>query len=399
MSLLALVLTACASAPYEHEPFDPVQLTAQAERQNAGAVTVSAAVPGRDRAEAIFGFPIYESGIQPVWIRIENDGERPLRYAPVSTDDEYFSPLEVAYMHRKGYSDRGLRDLERRMYALGMARYIPAGETVEGFVFTHVSPGTKSINVDLFAGGGGSESFTFFLNVPGFEPDHSRVDFAAFYGEDDIRDFDAESFQAFVRSLPCCTEDQDGNPNGLPVSLALIGPGENILRALLRAGWYETPWSREREKLPPEQVHYLFGRPPDAIFRIQRSDGEDRNELHTWLSPWRLDGQPVWVGLATHFVGQRNRIKQALFGSTLDPDMDQGRNFFLQNLWYEQGLRQFAWIDQGTAVEAQQPRTSFLGSTFFTDGHKAVLWVSGEPYSLMETERLDWSAPPRKEFE
>jgi len=67
-----------------------------------------------------------------------------------------------------------------------VSRYIHPGETRSGFVFTHVEPGTKGFNVDLYGSGGGSQQFAFFVEVPGFEPDHAAVDFDALYDPSEL---------------------------------------------------------------------------------------------------------------------------------------------------------------------------------------------------------------------
>ena len=76
-------------------------------------VRVTAAALSREQTRQIFGLDLYARNIQPVWLEVVNDSPRFLRYAPTGSDPEYFSPLEVAYMHRKGYSKEGLREMEK----------------------------------------------------------------------------------------------------------------------------------------------------------------------------------------------------------------------------------------------------------------------------------------------
>ncbi len=392
--MLVVGLAGCSTTPYRYEVFEAAVLSSQAKTQSEGKVSVTAAVPGRDQAEAIFGFPIYDRGIQPVWLSIENESPHRIRYAPTGTDREYFSPLEVAYIHRKGYTKEARAEIERRLYEMGMPRRIEPGETASGFVFTNAASGTKGLLVDIFSNAGEGHSFAFFLDVPGFVPDHAEVDFHALYELSEVRDFDVSGFREMLASLPCCTSNHEGKLNGLPVAVVLVGQGKDILRALLRAGWYETQWTRDRAELDPAQAQYLFGRVPDAVFRLQRRGSVDRNELHVWLAPWLLDGDQIWMAQITHFIGRRNPLPQVLFGARFDPDMDDGRNYVLQNFWYSQGLKQFAWVDYGDAVPIEQVRENFFGAQYFSDGHRIVLWLSGVPVSLIETLSLEWDEPP-----
>ena len=176
IAVLVLLATACATRPYRYEPIDAVDFRSRAKTQQSGNLRVTAAVPSADESKALFGIPVYRRGIQPIWIEVENSSSKRVRFAPVGVDRTYFSPLEVAYMHRKLFSKRGHQDMERRFHEIAMPRQIWPGETRSGFVFTHVSPGTKGFNVDLFSTDE-DDSFTFFLDVPGFMPDHAEVDF------------------------------------------------------------------------------------------------------------------------------------------------------------------------------------------------------------------------------
>ncbi len=45
------------------------------------------------------------------------------------------------------------------------------------------------------------------------------------------------------------------------------------------------------------------------------------------------------MGQIKHAIGQRYKINEIFFGSAQDPDVDDGRNFLLQNLWYSQSLK------------------------------------------------------------
>jgi hypothetical protein len=96
VALMAALAVSCATRQFNPEPLDSVNFTSRSLTQSEDGVRVRAAVPSPEEAEAIFGFPIYDSRIQPVWLEVENGAPYSLRYAPVGTDSLYFSPLEVA---------------------------------------------------------------------------------------------------------------------------------------------------------------------------------------------------------------------------------------------------------------------------------------------------------------
>jgi hypothetical protein len=395
MGLCALLfLYACSTASYKPDIFDPDRLRVRAETQTFGDLSVSAAVPGDQETQEIFGLPLYKRGVQPVWLEIENRGDNRARLAMVSLDRDYFSPLEVSYTHRKGFSKSARDEMDQRFFNMSMARDIDPGETESGFVFTHLNPGTKSFNVDLF-GGNNMQNFAFFIDVPGFIPDHAKVDFKSLYPETVVRNMDTQALRTELSELSCCTNNPEGEASGLPLNIILVGKGRDILRALLRANWYETlAGSNEidSDKLAykKQSPYHLYGRKPDAIFRIKRDSKDDRNELRLWLSPMQLDGESVWLGQVTNFVGQRTYIEQVLFGAHLDPDIDDARGFFLQNIWYSQGLEAFAWQQGPEAIPVSQPAIDFNGNQYFTDGHRLILWLSGTPYSMTDSRNLHW---------
>ena len=122
----------CGGRAYIYETVDSVDFRSHSETQSDGSISVSASVLGREETEKIFGLSLYDQGIQPVWLEVENKSTEQVRYAPVGTDRFYFSPLEVAYTNRGGFSDEAREEMDRRFDRLAMPRYIDAGETRSG---------------------------------------------------------------------------------------------------------------------------------------------------------------------------------------------------------------------------------------------------------------------------
>ena len=388
LAILVLALAAglggCGGRAYLYEPVDSDALLARAERQSDGSVHVSAAVPGREETQRIFGIDLYAQGIQPVWLQVENGGDKLARYAPVSTDPEYFAPLEVAYMNRRGYSDEAREAMNARFRGLAMPRYVDAGETASGFVYTHADPGAKGFNVDVFSGGE-SRNFTFLLRVPGFEPDYAQLDLKSMYAGDDVPDHNVETLSDAIRNLPCCGADRRGNEPSEPVNLVLIGKGEELLRALLRSGWQETS-IEDAKALPPQ---FLFGRQQDAIFRYWTIGGDSFYELRFWKAPFRSDGDDVYAGQARHFYRWIGTV------SRLDADVDNARNFAIQKLLYGQTIAASAWIAGKEVVPVTSFWDKLINTPYFSDGYRMVLWLSADPVSMFDIDVRNWDEPPR----
>ena len=77
----------------------------------------------------------------------------------------------------------------------------------------------------------------------------------------------------------------------------------------------------------------------------------------------------------------------------IDPDVDETRDYLVQNLWYSQGLSRLAFVKGVGAAPIDSPRYNLTGDAYFTDGLRAVLWVSSDPVDLEEIEFLQWEIP------
>lgn len=381
--VFGLLLASCGGRAFVHESLDGTDVRDRAESQSEGAVRVSAAVPGREETEAIFGIALYDQGIQPVWLEIENTGSEQIRYAPVSTDRLYFSPFEVAYKNRGGYSDEARMAMERRFNDLAMPRYVDPGETRSGFIFTHADFGAKGFNVDIF-GPGELFSFTFLLRVPGFEPDYANIEFDSIYAADEITDLADDELFGALKSLPCCSGDENGDVAGEPVNIVLITEGPGLLRAMLRSNWIET----SAQEAANRGSNFLFGRKQDAIFRYYSFGDDSVFELRLWLAPFTSGQGRIWVGQVRHFFTLGTAKVR------FDPDVDTARNFALQNFFYGRSLAQLGWVFGEHVVPADSFWENLDQSHFFTDGYRVVLWLSGEPVSVISSTVLDWDNPP-----
>ena len=80
----------------------------------------------------------------------------------------------------------------------------------------------------------------------------------------------------------------------------------------------------------------------------------------------------------------------------LDPDIDDARDYLIQDLWYSQSLAAFAWLQGDNVATLDEPKTDVQGSEYFTDGYRAVAWPTGTPVSLLEAESVPWDDPPSR---
>jgi hypothetical protein len=238
--LLAAAM-ACGCAAFEPRPLDENSFRSHSQTQVKQGVSVSAAVLGAEETEAAFGFALYEKGVQPVWLEIENNTPHRIWFTSVSIDKAYFSPLEVAYMHHFGRTQAARQKIDRFFHKYAIHRSIRPGMTQSGFVYTNIGMGTKAFNLDVISEHERMRTFTFVIPVAGLAVDHAQVDWKALYEDDEIVSVDSPAgIRKALEALPDVTTGMDGTMPADPINVVIIGDGQDILHSLLRSGWGET---------------------------------------------------------------------------------------------------------------------------------------------------------------
>lgn len=387
--ILTLLLTACAGQTYSPPgDFEAAGFLTRAVTQELDGLSVSAAVPGAEETQNLFGLPLYEQGVQPIWLEIQNHTRQPVRLSLWSIDPNYFSPLEVAWMNRRGFDQEGRTAMARWFYERAMPRRILPGESRSGFVYTHPVPGTKGFNVDIISRDLRSYYFTFFVPMPGFTADYMTVNLKGLYAEEEFVDLDADGLRSALKSLPCCSSDGSGSVQGAPFNVALVGTGLALRRALLRAGWQETA-AGDALTAEARRQHYR-GRPPDGTFYQRRADGSERKELRLWLTPLQVDEERVWLGQVGYVVSEHGKGTRYL----IDPDLDAAVRYLMQNFWYSQSVQRIGFASAMAPVPADTPVSGFGGTRYFTNGLRLVLWLSELPVAMDHVVNLDWQRLP-----
>ena len=222
------------------------------------------------------------------------------------------------------------------------------------------------------------------MRVPGFVPDYANIDFSSVYSSEEVRSYDDDELFDAVKSLACCSVDENGAEVGDPINIVLIGAGEDLLRAFLRSGWVETATEEGTE----QASHYLYGRSQDAIFRYRSMFGDSFYELRLWMAPMTTGSANVWAGQVRHFFSSGSAINR------FDPDVDNARDFAFQNLLYGQTLKSTAWVAGKEVAPVESFWTNLIEAPFFSDGYRVVLWLSGDPVSQFDSIPVDWDRPP-----
>jgi len=403
-SIISMLITACASTP---APIYQGTYLDRAQTQEDGGIRVTAAVPDAEESKRIFGKPLYKLGIQPVWLKIENRSDEPVSFLPVGLDPAYFSATEAASLDMNSRRlQQGVSLVNERFFEAELPLYVSPGEVQSGFIYSALDEGTKSFNVDIL-GDQSIVSFTFFIPVPGLRVDHYTVDWNNLYPGQEPNDLSRDELIHIIEAAICCVTDKKGENLGDPLNLVIIGGVHELYNAFIRAGWDETEtinrsslWKTFKSfvgggeyRYSPVSALYVFDRPQDVAFQKARSNIHERNHLRLWLTNMRYQDEPVWFGQISRDIGVRF-TRKTITTHKIDPNVDETREYLLENLAYSQALEKFAYVYGVGEAPIDQPRGNLTGDPYFTDGYRIVLWVSATPVDIADVDVEMWRPSP-----
>jgi len=401
--LLAItILTGCASTG----PLPWLETTDYMERlrtQTEGGVQVSTSVLSASESQALYGEPLADKGIQPVWIEVENHDDTPYWFMSLGLDPYYIPASEAADAFAGNNVDTN-HVLTQRFQQLAFQNPIPPGATVSGFILTNLHEGVKMVEVDLVASGH-LKTFYFLADVPGFRADYGGKESLEDTTEGIIDYTDDAAFRAALEALPCCATNKKGTRNGDPLNLVIIGGREDAFPALVRRGWHPTEatyagsvrkminsaMSGERYPYAPISPLYLYDRPQDLALQKARDNIHQRNHLRLWLSPMRYHGQLVWVGQISRDIGTRLTIHSPyLTTHKIDPNVDEALVALMEDLVYSQHLSKIGQVKGVGAAPRDAPRQNLTTDPYYTAGFRGVLFFDEHSTSLADIEFLHW---------
>jgi hypothetical protein len=392
---------------FDPQPIDGAPFQKRAESITIGNVTVSVVALTPEEAAAAVGFKTAGDDIQPVWIKVSNGD--PIRYfiPPITVDGEYYSPMEVAWKGHGWLSrDKNAR-IDAHLIDLRLPAFVEPGATASGFVFTSLDEGVKYVNLELVGSGEDRlRSFAFLARIPGIKTDYQRVDFEALYKPGEITDLNDDALRAWLEELPCCTKGGDRKTDGDPLNIVMVGTKSMVFSPLARRGWHVTEtttigssWDTmvssvfgTTYRYAPVSPLYLFGRNQDIALQKPRADVNQRNHMRLWLAPVTASGKPVWVGQISRDIGVRLTAK-TITTHKVDPQVDETRWYLLQDMFFSQGMKRFGLVKGVGVSTLEAPRTNYTGDPYFTDGLRAVMWMSDTPITYQRVESVRWETP------
>ncbi|MET4578087.1 LssY C-terminal domain-containing protein [Ottowia thiooxydans] len=364
-------------------------------------VTVSVAALRDEESAGSFGLAMAERGVQPVWVRIENRSDRPYWFMPVFMDRDFYSARETAHLFRSsGSADQ----IERKLVERQIKVHVAPKETVSGFVYTNLTRGIKLINVELL-GAGHVLRFDFAREQPSGKFDYQTLQSDRLFPPERHVQIGLNSLGTELQKLPCCTTNLEGNAQGDPLNLVMVGSEHDVLVALVRAGWDFTEtinassvsrmvgafiFGSSYRNSPVSALHFE-GRPQDFAMQRARSSISQRNHLRLWLTPIQVNNTPVWMGQISRDIGVKlTTHSPTLTTHVIDPDVDESRDYLLQDMLMTSNVMRWGYVPGVGSASQDRPRTNLAEDPYFTDGQRLVLFVSQSPRAMQDAEFFQW---------
>jgi hypothetical protein len=266
---------------------------------------------------------------------------------------------------------------------------IPPGGAAEGFVFTTLDLGTKSVHVRLGRAGGLRQAFgrlvhpaaqptappddvefVFTVPVPGITADYLDRDFDTIRPPSSVEACDLDTLVSRLEALPAATTNAGGAfaarwDESETITLATCW---KTVRAFLLGANY---------RYSPVSPLHLFGRDQDIALQRTRHSINERLHLRLWLTPLTFEGRPVWAGQVSRDIGVRFTTRAwNLTTHRIDPNVDESRDYVIEDLAQARRVAAAGYVEGVGGCPATAPKRNLTGDPYFTDGKRAVILVS-----------------------
>jgi hypothetical protein len=368
---------------------------------------VSISVLGSEESRQSFGEDLARQNIQPIWLSIQNDTEEPLAFLSIVLDPDYYSPYEVSYKFHGALSFAANRARDAFFLEREMANSLPPHAETTGFLYGVLDAGIKYAHV-VIAGNHRLETFDFALPVPGPAFVGTDIRAEATYPGRKIEDLDLVSLRATFAKLACCTTGADGDRDGDPLNLVIVEGRHDPIIPFIARGWHlarqldvasamDTARAfvfRDEFLTSPVSPLYVFGRKQDLVLQKARSTINGRVHARFWLTPYSFQGRRVWIGQVSRDIGVRLTDQTwNLTTHKIAPDVDFDRGYLLQDLLMSGFVERYGFVEGVGAAPASAPRPNLTGDPYYTDGLRAVIFLSDQATAPEKVERLPWEVP------
>ncbi len=424
--LATLALGACATSRYAPQPLDGLEQSASYQSGSQGDVAVAVAILTDEEAERHFGADLGAAGVQALWVRVRNASIGRYWYVRNSTDPDLYSADEAALLVKSDVSGEDFETLRQHFRDESIRVLMEPGHITQGFIFLPHEEGGRYVEIRLArdayeselaeAGerdqGAGSQPsqfrelrFSFALTLPDGEFDYEMLDTTLTYAGQSLRDLDTAALRTALEELPCCVTNADGDSNGDPLNVVLVGEAEDVMNSLSRCGWSFThritpetvarmvgaALRGEGYPVAPVSSLYTFGRKQDIALQRARANIAQRNHMRLWLAPFTYEGRSVWVGQISRDIGVKMTPKSpSLTTHIIDPAVDLTREYLLHSLLAEGFVQRFGFAAGSVSAPQEDPAYNLTGDPYFSDGLRLVVMLSSQPIPYSQVRSLAW---------
>ena len=389
---------------FNPDPSGDASFIARAQQKSAPGIKVNISALGTRESRLSFGEDLAKYNIQPVWLSIENETDEELVFLPITMDPDYYSAYEASYRFHGALSFAANRARDEFFLKRQIANILKPHSTTTGFMYGVLDAGIKYAHV-VIAGKDRLETFDFALSVPGpaFVGTNIRAD--DIYPGKIIENLELDSFRATFAKLNCCTTNSDGSRDGDPLNLVIVEGRRDPIVPFVARDWHlarqlnvasaiDTARAfifRDEFQTSPVSPLYLFGRQEDIALQKARSTINERVHARLWLTPFTFEGRRVWIGQVSRDVGVRVTGQTwNLTTHKIGPDVDFDRSYLLQDLIMSGFVEQYGYVNGVGAAPASAPRANLTGDPYYTDGLRAVVFLSNQTTPLSAIRKLPW---------
>ena len=379
----------------------------RAQERSAPGIKITASALGDRESIQSFGENLAKHGIQPVWLSIKNETDEPLVFLPIAMDSDCYSPYEVSYRFHGALSFAANSARNAFFLKQQIPSILPAHSITNGFVYGVLDAGIKYAHI-LIAGNNRLESFDFALPVPGPPFVGTNIRASNIYPDKKIEEIKLDVLRAIFAKQVCCTNNTAGTRDGDPLNLVIVGGKQDPIVPFISRGWHLARQldvasaidtarafiSRNAFLTSPVSPLYVFDRREDLALQKARSTINERVHARFWLAPYTFEGRRIWIGQVSRDIGVRLTDKTwNLTTHKIGADVDFDRDYLLQDLLMSGFVERYGYIDGVGAAPLYAPRTNLTGDPYYTDGLRAVVFLSNQATPMGAIERLPWENP------
>jgi hypothetical protein len=200
----------------------------------------------------------------------------------------------------------------------------------------------------------------------------------------------ADQVTALANSEPNRTMAGDPPKPSDLTNLMFIGTDQQLEAAFRAAGW-TTAAARDNASTmetaraiienrgyheAPVSLLLLDGQPPDLVFQKQTNTFAMRHHIRIWKRPDLVNGQPVWVGAATHDIGIDFSAETHTFVHKIDSNIDLERAKVANDLAFSGYLHTFSLAPR---FNVPKNISNATGDALNTDEKVAVMQFRSQP--------------------